>query len=50
MLTKVTFLLGVTRLGLAHAWVQHDGNVVIGGAFSPARYKPLLPIESRSST
>jgi hypothetical protein len=34
---------------LAHAWVEHDGKVVIGGAFSPARYKPLLPIKTGHS-
>lgn len=39
--------IGVTKDGralLAHAWLERDGRVIIGGRASPARYKPLAPV------
>lgn len=31
---------------LAHAWVEFDGEIIIGGRFSRMVYKPLQPIEN----
>ena len=44
--------IGVTKDGrelLAHAWLEHDGRVVIGGGASPVRYKPLAPVQSEAA-
>lgn len=41
--------IGVTKDGhelLAHAWLEREGRVVIGGWMSPARYKPLASVVS----
>ena len=41
--------IGVAKEGhelLAHAWLERDGRVVIGGWASPSRYKPLAPVEA----
>lgn len=32
---------------LAHAWVEHEGQVIIGGTGSPERYKRLEQLEER---
>jgi UPF0716 family protein affecting phage T7 exclusion len=41
--------LGVTRSAAgqfqAHAWVEWQGRVVLGGADAPRRYTPLPPLE-----
>ena len=31
----------------AHAWVERDGLIVIGGSDSPLRYTPLPPLEGK---
>ncbi len=39
--------LGVSKDGrklLAHAWLERDGYVVIGGGLSQVRYTPLSPV------
>lgn len=44
--------IGVTKDGqelLAHAWLERDGRIVIGGGNSRARYVPLAPVEPVSS-
>jgi hypothetical protein len=41
--------IGVAKDGrelLAHAWLERQGRVVIGGHASPVRYKPLAPVSS----
>lgn len=46
-----TLNLGVTKDeqgGLeAHAWVESEGQIVIGGADSPANFVPLPPLEGK---
>ena len=32
---------------LAHAWLEHEGRVIIGGTGSPERYKRLEQLEER---
>jgi hypothetical protein len=32
----------------AHAWVEYQGRVVIGGIEAPARFTPLPPLEEKS--
>jgi hypothetical protein len=32
----------------AHAWVEYQGRVVIGGTDAPLRYTPLPPLERKS--
>jgi hypothetical protein len=43
--------IGVARSDVgqfqAHAWVECQGKVVIGGADAPARFTPLPPLESK---
>ncbi len=43
--------IGVTKSAedqlLAHAWVEHNGDIVIGGRLSEARYARLRPLKSR---
>lgn len=44
--------LGVTKDGkelLAHAWLERDGQVVIGGNASQTRYTPLVPVQPELS-
>ncbi len=44
--------IGVTKDGhelLAHAWLEREGRVVIGGWMSPARYKPLASVVAEST-
>jgi len=39
--------IGVTKDGeelLAHAWLEREGQVVIGGQSSQGRYVPLVPV------
>lgn len=39
--------IGVTKDGqelLAHAWLERDGRVIIGGQSSQVRYAPLVPV------
>lgn len=31
----------------AHAWVEREGEVIIGGASSPQQYRPLKEVESK---
>jgi len=46
-----TLRIGVARSASgrlkAHAWVEIDGRVVIGGAQSPLNFVPLPPLEQR---
>lgn len=47
-----TLLIGVTKEGqelLAHAWLELDGRVIIGGGTSPVRYTALTPVQSETS-
>lgn len=41
--------IGVARNGkgefIAHAWLEADGKVLIGGMQSPSRFVPLPPLE-----
>jgi hypothetical protein len=40
--------IGVTRVGqklLAHAWIESEGEIVIGGASSPDTYLSFPPIQ-----
>jgi hypothetical protein len=43
--------IGVARSDIgqfqAHAWVECQGRVVIGGADAPSRFTPLPPLESK---
>lgn len=44
--------IGVTKDGrelLAHAWLERDGQVVIGGQSSQLRYTPLMPVYPETS-
>lgn len=44
--------IGVAKDGrelLAHAWLEREGRVVIGGGASPVRYKRLDPVASRAA-
>lgn len=39
--------IGVTKDGnelLAHAWLEKDGRVILGGRASQAKYTPLVPV------
>lgn len=47
-----TLRIGVAKDGrelLAHAWLERDGRVIIGGGASPVRYKPLAPVHSEAA-
>lgn len=33
---------------LAHAWLEHDSSVIIGGGSSPHQYRPLAPVSGAS--
>lgn len=40
--------IGVTKDGdelLAHAWLERDGRVILGGRSSRTRYTPLTPVQ-----
>lgn len=44
--------IGVAKDGqelLAHAWLERDGRVVIGGQSSQVRYAPLVPVQPGAS-
>jgi hypothetical protein len=44
--------IGVAKDGrelLAHAWLERDGRIVIGGSMSPIRYKPLAPVGPKAA-
>ena len=44
--------IGVAKDGqelLAHAWLERDGRVVIGGQSSQVRYAPLVPVHPEAS-
>lgn len=48
-----TLRLGATRQGaqlMAHAWLERDGHVVIGGVDSPDTYASFQPAQSAPST
>ena len=36
-----------TRGIAAHAWIERDNEVIIGGAASPEQYRPLREVESK---
>ena len=46
-----TLRIGVAKDGdfgiAAHAWVEREGEVIIGGTDSPHRYRPLPEVESK---
>jgi hypothetical protein len=47
-----TLRIGVAKDGrelLAHAWLEREGRVIIGGGASPVRYKPLAPVHSEAA-
>lgn len=44
--------IGVAKEGrelLAHAWLEREGRVLIGGGHSPALYAPLTPVQPEAS-
>jgi hypothetical protein len=47
-----TLRIGVVRSEVgqlqAHAWVEYQGSVVIGGIEAPSRFTPLPPLEGKS--
>lgn len=46
---ETTLRIGVAKDGhelLAHAWLEREGHVVIGGQASPIQYKPLASVGS----
>jgi hypothetical protein len=47
-----TLRIGVVRSEVgqfqAHAWVEYQGRVVIGGIEAPSRFTPLPPLEGKS--
>lgn len=43
--------IGVAKDGrelLAHAWLEREGRIIIGGTSSRFRYKPLVPAQSHT--
>ena len=49
---ETTMRIGVTKEGrelLAHAWLERDREIVIGGSETHAKYVPLVPVEPETA-
>ncbi len=46
---RIGVTMGEERELLAHAWLEQQGRVIIGGHTSPAKYTPLAPVHTSAA-